>query len=100
MGNHIVVITLSLSPEFFYKQLIDRPVKSGKIIFPTLGCHLYPQIHVVFSKVAKINPQFLQYLKELSVDFSNLAKNDMDLRIEMTAQGWENYFARLHGPVY
>ena len=47
-----------------------------------------------------IESKDLQVLKELRVDFSNLAQNDMDLRIEMTAQGWENYFARLHGPVY
>ena len=42
----------------------------------------------------------LQVLKELRVDFANIAQNDIDLRVEMVAQGWENYFARLHGPVY
>src|ERR1044072_8314931 len=42
----------------------------------------------------------LPVLKELRVDFNNLAQNDMDLRVEMIAQGWENYFARLHGPTY
>jgi hypothetical protein len=42
----------------------------------------------------------LQVLKELRVDFANIAQNDIDLRVEMAAQGWENYFARLHGPVY
>ena len=42
----------------------------------------------------------LQVLKELRIDFNNFAQNGMDLRIEMIAQGWENYFARLHGPVY
>src|ERR1044072_6798557 len=47
-----------------------------------------------------IEAKDLQVLKELRVDFNNFAQNDMDLRIEMIAQGWENYFARLHGPVY
>src|ERR1044072_9016006 len=42
----------------------------------------------------------LQVLKELSVDFNNLAANGMDLRTALLFQGWENYFARLHGPVY
>ena len=42
----------------------------------------------------------LQVLKELRVDFDNLAQNNLDLRVEMVAQGWENYFARLHGPTY
>ena len=42
----------------------------------------------------------LQVLKELRIDFTNIAQNGMDLREEMVAQGWENYFARLHGPVY
>src|ERR1044072_5621534 len=42
----------------------------------------------------------LQVLKELRVDLNNFNQNGMDLRIDMIAQGWENYFARLHGPVY
>src|ERR1044072_3672925 len=42
----------------------------------------------------------LQVLKELRVDFANITQNGIDLRVEMVAQGWENYFARLHGPVY
>src|ERR1044072_9000434 len=42
----------------------------------------------------------LPVLKELMVDFNNLTQNDMDLRVEMIAQGWENYFARLYGPTY
>src|ERR1044072_4183088 len=42
----------------------------------------------------------LQVLKELRVDFKNLAQNNLDLRVEMVAQGWENYFARLHWPTY
>src|ERR1044072_379564 len=44
--------------------------------------------------------KYLVVLKELRMDFNNFAVNGMDLREEMTAQGWENYFARLHGPVY
>jgi hypothetical protein len=39
-------------------------------------------------------------LKELRVDFNNFAANGMDLREDMISQGRENYFARLHGPVY
>ena len=42
----------------------------------------------------------LQVLKELRVNFNNVAQNKMELRAEMVAQGWENYFARLHGPTY
>src|ERR1044072_6804199 len=42
----------------------------------------------------------LQVLKELRVDFNNINSNGCDLRPEMIFQGWENYFARLHGPVY
>src|ERR1044072_6752778 len=44
----------------------------------------------------------LQVLKEYRVDFDNIAQNsaDLDLRTEVISQGWENYFARLHGPVY
>src|ERR1044072_2432264 len=42
----------------------------------------------------------LQVLKELRVDFNNLAANGMDLRPALLFQGWENYFARLLGPVY
>ena len=42
----------------------------------------------------------LTVLSELRVDFYNIAANGFDLREEMTFQGWENYFARLHGPVY
>src|ERR1044072_2142216 len=42
----------------------------------------------------------LQVLKELRVDFNNLAENGMDLRPALLLQGWENYFALLHGPVY
>src|ERR1044072_3229453 len=42
----------------------------------------------------------LTVLSELRVDFNNIAANGFDLREEMTFQGWENYFARLHGPVY
>src|ERR1044072_3524157 len=42
----------------------------------------------------------LTVLSELRVDFHNIAANGFDLREEMTFQGWENYFARLHGPVY
>ena len=47
-----------------------------------------------------LESEVLQVLKELRVDFNNCAQNNMDLRVEMLAQGWENYFARLHGPVY
>src|ERR1044072_805610 len=65
MRNHIVVITLGLPPEFFYQQLINRSMKSGKIVFPTLSKHFYSQIHVVLSTVVEIYPQFLQYLKNL-----------------------------------
>ena len=39
-------------------------------------------------------------LKELMVDFDNLATNGCDFKEELKAQGWENYFQRLHGPVY
>src|ERR1044072_2010519 len=42
----------------------------------------------------------LQVLKELRVDFNNFASNGMDTWPEVISQGWENYFARLHGPVY
>src|ERR1044072_322202 len=42
----------------------------------------------------------LVVLKELRVDFNNINSNGFDLREEMIFQGWENYFARLHGPVY
>src|ERR1044072_8476393 len=42
----------------------------------------------------------LQVLKELRGNFNNLAQNKMDLRAEMVAQGWENYFDRLHGATY
>ena len=42
----------------------------------------------------------LKVLTELLVDFNNIAANGIDLREEMISQGWENYFARLHGPVY
>src|ERR1044072_4050261 len=42
----------------------------------------------------------LQVLKELRVDFNNINSNGLDLRPEMIFQGWENYFARLHGTVY
>src|ERR1044072_1504396 len=42
----------------------------------------------------------LLVLKELRVDFNNFAANGMALREEMMSQGWENYFVRLHGPVY
>src|ERR1044072_142068 len=42
----------------------------------------------------------LKVLTELLVDFTNIAANGMDLREEMISQDWENYFARLHGPVY
>src|ERR1044072_6171839 len=42
----------------------------------------------------------LTVLSELRVGFNNIAANGFDLREEMTFQGWENYFARLHGPVY
>src|ERR1044072_9337482 len=48
----------------------------------------------------KLTSEDLQVLKELRVDFNNLAQNDMDLLVEMVAQGWENYFSRLHGPTY
>src|ERR1044072_1565818 len=42
----------------------------------------------------------LQVLKELRVDFNNCAVNGMDLRPTLLFQEWENYFTRLHGPVY
>ena len=42
----------------------------------------------------------LVVLKELRVDFNNITSNGFDLREELIFQGWENYFARLHGPVY
>ena len=42
----------------------------------------------------------LTVLKELRVDFHNIQQNKLDLREEMIFQGWENFFARLHGPVY
>src|ERR1044072_8578145 len=42
----------------------------------------------------------LQVLKEYRVDFDNIHQNGLDLREEMTFQGWENFFARLHGPVF
>ena len=42
----------------------------------------------------------LQVLRELRVDFNNLAANGVDLHPDLLFQGWENYFARLHGPVY
>src|ERR1044072_4656643 len=42
----------------------------------------------------------LQVLKEFRVDFNNINSNGCDLRPEMLFQVWENYFARLHGPVY
>src|ERR1044072_4946405 len=55
-----------------------------------------PHIHCGFKA------DTLQVLKEYRVDFDNIAKksSDLDLREEMISQGWENYFARLHGPVY
>src|ERR1044072_8396621 len=42
----------------------------------------------------------LLVLKEYRVDFKNIHQNGLDLREEMTFQNWENFFARLHGPVY
>src|ERR1044072_5935502 len=42
----------------------------------------------------------LQVLKEYRVDVHNIQQNGLDLRKEMVFQGWENFFARLHGPVY
>jgi hypothetical protein len=42
----------------------------------------------------------LQVVKEYRVDFHNIQQNGLDLREELTFQGWENFFARLHGPVY
>ena len=42
----------------------------------------------------------LQVLRELRVDFNNLTANGVDLRPALLFQGWENYFTRLHGPVY
>jgi hypothetical protein len=42
----------------------------------------------------------LNVLKELRVDFNNMAENGMDLRAEMLSQNWDVFFARLHGPVY
>src|ERR1044072_6649535 len=44
----------------------------------------------------------LQVLKGYRIDFDNIAQNsaELDLRKEVISQGWENYFARLHGPVY
>src|ERR1044072_6372397 len=42
----------------------------------------------------------LQVLKEYRVDFHNIQQNGLDFRKELVFQGWENFFARLHGPVY
>src|ERR1044072_3339176 len=42
----------------------------------------------------------LLVLKEFRVDLNNINSNGCDLRPEMLFLGWENYFARLHGPVY
>src|ERR1044072_1180130 len=42
----------------------------------------------------------LQVLRKLRVDFNILAANGVDLRPTLLFQGWENSFARLHGPVY
>ena len=55
-----------------------------------------PHIHCSFEA------NTLQVLKEYRVDFDNMSQNssELDLRKEVISQGWENYFARLHGPVY
>lgn len=45
-------------------------------------------------------PEKLTVLSELRVDFENMRANGFDLWEEVVFQGWEYYFARLHGPVY
>src|ERR1044072_8539168 len=50
--------------------------------------------------LGKLGFEDLTVLSELRMDFNNIAANGFDLREEMTFQGWENYFARLHRPVY
>src|ERR1044072_9088430 len=50
--------------------------------------------------LGKLGFEDLSVLSELRVNFNNIASNGFDLREEMTFQGLENYFARLHGPVY
>ena len=42
----------------------------------------------------------LSVLKELHVDFENLAQNGFDLSAEVNAQGWNSYFERLKGPIF
>ncbi|XP_058733461.1 uncharacterized protein LOC131605081 [Vicia villosa] len=47
-----------------------------------------------------VDPEELKVLCESLVDFQNPVDNDFDLRDELIAQRWENFFERLHGPVY
>src|ERR1044072_6955407 len=42
----------------------------------------------------------LTVLKESLVDFDNLKAHGFDLWEDVLEQGWENFFTRLHGPVY
>ncbi|MEX5523362.1 hypothetical protein, partial [Bacillus cereus] len=46
------------------------------------------------------SPDELQALAEWRFDLDNIAANGFDLRPEVKAQGWEEYFNRLRGPVY
>ena len=42
----------------------------------------------------------LTVLKEGLVDFDNLTAHGFDLWTDVVEQGWENFFTRLHGPIY
>ena len=42
----------------------------------------------------------LTVLKESLVDFDNLTAHGFDLWEDVLGQGWENFFTRLHGPIY
>src|ERR1044072_4447815 len=42
----------------------------------------------------------LTVLKESLIDFENLTAHGFDLWADVVEQGWENFFTRLHGPIY
>ncbi|XP_057445377.1 uncharacterized protein LOC130737580 [Lotus japonicus] len=79
--------------EVLAQERAKKAASTGGSRFPTM---------VVGLATGKSAPRVeeLTVLRELRVDFENMAANGIDIRTEIMTQGWKSYFDRLSGQVY